>query len=138
MGFGPQDAPGPRIPAGTPGKDYLRNFGGVASVLAAANVPIMKSTVGLGTGGGASVQIGISNGSFGNIEILTGSNPSVNGNVDITFQSAPGAALKITPGPEFGTVTLAPSGNDVVIAWTTDTFLPNHRYKIPYTVGSLT
>lgn len=137
MGFGPQDAPGPRIPFGTPGKNYLKNFGSVGNILAAANVPIMKSTVGLGTGGGAFVQIGATNGSYGHIEIVTGSNPSVNGNVDITFASAPGAALSVTPGEVFGAVTVAPSGNDVVIAWTADTFKPNSRYRIPYTVGAL-
>lgn len=131
-GFNTNDVPGAQVGKGQPDANMLRQYGSIPQTLAANNVPAVLSTSGLGTGGGASVQIGQTNGSQGTIDIITGSNPSVNGNVELQFpNTAPTLFLALLP--EFGTpVVTNPSATTLLIAWTSDTFLPNKRYKIPF------
>lgn len=84
--------------------------------LAALNTPQVKSTSGLGTGGGAGVQTPDSGG-FGDILVYFGPGFSASGNVVIHFPNTP-PTLFLSAGQTFGTITQATVGNDVTISWT--------------------
>ena len=130
-GFSVQDQPGPNIPAGQPGANMLRQYKAIPQTLAANNVPGIGATSGIGTGGGASVQIGQTNGSQGSVEILAGSNPSAGGSVALVFPSTP-PTLFIAASPDsFGTLSQATVSNTVTISWT-GTIGASRRHKINY------
>lgn len=121
-GIGSENAPGFNIPAGTPGANTMRTAFSVPPILAANNIPTVKSTVGLGTGGGASCQVP-SNGGFGTVQVFCGIGALANGNVDLSFPSTP-PDLFISGDEAFGTLTQSTTGNDVVIAWTGEHMIP--------------
>lgn len=83
--------------------------------LAPANTPSVKSTTGLGTGGGASVQTPDSGG-FGEVFIQVGSDPSAGGNIVITFPSTP-PTLFVSGSEGLSTLTQGTVGNDVTLTW---------------------
>lgn len=95
----------------------LRSFGAIPQTLAANNVPAVSATTGLGTGGGAGVQPGQTNGSQGTVNILTGSNPSTGGTVALTFPSTP-PTLFVAGSEAFGTISQGTVGNVVTLTWT--------------------
>lgn len=97
--------------------------------LAAANTPLVKSTAGLGTGGGAGVETPDSGG-FGAIQIQVGSNPSAGGNIVITFPGTP-PTLFISGTDGLGTVTQGTVGNDVTLTWDGTPRL-NSKQRISY------
>ena len=109
----------------------MRQYKEVPPWLAAANTPKVKSTSGLGTGGGAGIDTPDSGG-FGDIDIFLGLSLTANGSVTITFPSTP-PTLFIS-GPEgFGALSQATVGNDVTISWTADVDIPRkRRYRIHY------
>jgi len=84
--------------------------------LAADNTPRIKSTTGLGTGGGAGVSTQDSSG-FGEIDVKFGVNHSANVTVVLNFPSTP-PTLFISGEQCFGTVTQATVSNDVTITCT--------------------
>ena len=98
--------------------------------LAANNTPIVKSTSGLGVGGGASVQTPDSGG-FGDIPVQVGSaSVGAGGNIVITFPSTP-PTLFISCSEGLVSVSQATVGNDVTITWT-GTPRINSRQNIHY------
>jgi hypothetical protein len=115
-GFSVQDQPGPNIPAGTPGANTLRQYGSVPPVLAANNIPKVGTVTGLGTGGGAGAQVP-SNGGYGTIEILAGSNPSTGGSIALVFPTTP-PTLFISGSEGLGTLSQTTVTNTVTITWT--------------------
>lgn len=131
MGFSPETWLGAAVPNGTPGKNVLRQYKTTPQTLAANNVPVVGATTGIGTGGGAAVQIGQTNGSQGYVEILAGSNPSSGGSVALVFPSTP-PTLFIAANPDsFGTISQATVGNTVTISWT-GTLPARARHRISY------
>ena len=70
----------------------MRNAYEPAPWLAASNTPAVKTTTGLGTGGGAGVNTPDSGG-FGDVILQVGSNPSAGGtvgnNVTVTWGGTP-------------------------------------------------
>lgn len=111
-------SPNFNVPSGVPGRNNLRQFGSVAQVLAANNVPILGAVNGLGTGGGASIQIGETQGDFGYIEVMAGSNPSTGGSVIMVFPSTPPTLFLAGSPDAFGTISQVTAGNYVAVSWT--------------------
>jgi hypothetical protein len=115
MGFGPQNQPGPNIPAGNPAANQLRQFGSVPQTLAANNVPAIGTVSGADS---AFVEIGQTNGSQGYIEVNAGASPGAGGSLTLVFPSTP-PTLFIAGNPDqFGTITQATVSNTVTISWT--------------------
>lgn len=85
------------------------------AVLAAANVPSIKSTTGLGTGGGASLSAPFG-GVSGDVLIQVGSNPSAGGTVVLTFPGTP-PTLFVAGSEGLSTVTQGTVANDVTLTW---------------------
>lgn len=123
-------SPNFNVPAGQPGANQLRSFGAIPQTLAANNVPAVSATTGLGTGGGASVQPGQTNGSQGYVEVLAGSNPSTGGTVALTFPNTP-PTLFIAASDGFGTLSQGAVGNVVTLTWTAK-IQASKRHRIAY------
>lgn len=85
-------------------------------VLSPPNTPIVKSTLGLGTGGGASIDTPDSDG-FGAIRVSFGPGYTASGNVVLQFPSPP-PPLFVAGDDLFGTLTQTPAGANLTIAWT--------------------
>jgi hypothetical protein len=86
-------------------------------LLAASNTPAVKSTSGLGTGGGAGMGDVSFSGGWGNVAVYFGPGATASGNVVITFPGTP-PTLFISGAGSFGPLTQATSVNDVTISWT--------------------
>lgn len=130
-GFNTNDVPGAQVGKGQPGANMLRQYGAVPQTLAANNVPVVGTTSGIGTGGGAFVQIGQTNGSQGAIEVLAGTNPAAGGSIALVFPSTP-PTLFIAASPDsFGTLSQATVSNTVTISWT-GKLGASRRHKINY------
>ena len=126
-----QFSPNFNIPSGIPGRNMLRQFGSIPQTLAANNVPVPGTVTGAGTGGGASIQIGQTNGSQGYIEVLAGSNPSAGGSVVMAFPSTPPTLFLAASPDSFGTISQATVGNNVTVSWT-GTLGASKRHRIAY------
>lgn len=98
----------------------MRQYGEVPPWLAALNTPSVKSTSGLGTGGGAGV-FSQDSGGFGEIQVFIGPGFSANGNVVLNFPNTP-PTLFISGDGAFGTLSQATVGNNVTLSWTGATF----------------
>lgn len=107
----------------------MRQYGEVPPVLNTDPAPAVSGLTGLGTGGGAGVSTRDGTG-FGEVMLQVGSNPSVGGNVSITFASTP-PTLFISGSEGLGTLTQATSGNIVTITWTRAP-RANSRERIQY------
>lgn len=108
----------------------MREYGSIPPVLTANVAASIGASSGLGTGGGA----GILDAPFaflGDIEIVTGSNPTANGSLALSFASAP-PALFIAGPDAFGAITQSTAGSVVTIVWTGGSFRPNAKYRIHY------
>jgi hypothetical protein len=130
-GYDPANAPAPTVPVGSPGPASLRQYGTAQQTLATNNVPVPGATSGIGTGGGASIQPGQSNGAQGYIEILAGSNPSAGGSVAMVFPSTPPTLFLAASPDSFGTISQATVSNTVTVSWT-GTLSPSKRHRIAY------
>ena len=104
----------------------MRNAYEPAPWLAASNTPAVKTTTGLGTGGGAGVNTPDSGG-FGDVILQVGSNPSAGGTVVLTFPSTP-PTLFISGSEDLGTVTQATVGNNVTVTWGGTPRLNSNQY----------
>lgn len=108
----------------------MRQYGEVPPTLSTAAAPSVSTTTGLGTGGGASVQTkGLpSDGQgFGDVVVMSGSNPSSSGSVVLTFPQTP-PILFFAADEGFGALTV--TGNDgahtsITVAWSVT--LPKSR-----------
>lgn len=119
-------APGFNLPAGVPGWNRLRQFKSVSQTLAANNVPMIGSTSGCD---GASVQIGETNGSQGEVVI---NKPSASGSVALNFPSTP-PTLFIAGSPDvFGTITQSTTNDVITISWSGGNGNANGRARISY------
>ena len=130
-GFNTNDVPGAQVGKGQPGANMLRQYGAIPQTLAANNVPSIGATSGIGTGGGAAVQIGQTNGSQGYVEILAGSNPSAGGSVGMVFPSTPPTLFIAGSADSFGVLSQATVSNTVTVSWT-GTLPKSKRVKFAY------
>ena len=109
----------------------MRQYGEVPPWLATANTPVVKSTTGLGAGGGASVFTADSGG-FGDINVYAGPGVAASGSVVFTFPNTP-PTLFIAAAELFGAVSQSTTGNDVTISWSAATLIPrSNPYNIHY------
>lgn len=111
----------------------MRNAYEPAPWLAALNTPVVTSTSGLGTGGGAAVQTADSGG-FGDIFVYVGDDFTASGSIALTFPNTP-PSLFISGDESFGPLTQATVGNVVTISWTAASFKSpsgGKRYQIHY------
>lgn len=125
-----QFSPNFNVPSGIPGAAQLRQFGSVPQVLASNNVPAVGNVTGLGPGGGAGVQIGATNGNYGSIDIIAGSNPANGGSVTLVFPGTP-PTLFVAGSDGFGTITQSTSGDLIEIDWSAK-LQAGRRYKINF------
>lgn len=100
--------------------------------LAPLNTPVVSTTSGLGTGGGAGVET-IDSSGFGEVSIQAGKGYSAAGSVALTFPSPP-PTLFISGDEAFGPLTQATVGDVVTISWTAAKFVGGNSkpYKIHY------
>lgn len=110
----------------------MRNAYEPIPILATPNPPGVSATSGLGTGGGAGIFSFIPASGSGFVEVVTGSNPSAAGGVNLRFASAPPTLFFSFP-EAFGAVTITNQGTTTVsLAWLAAALLPNHRYRFAY------
>jgi hypothetical protein len=110
----------------------MRQFGEVPPWLSAAAAPAVVSMTGIGAGGGAGVQTQDGQG-FGEVCIVTGSNPAAGGSVTLNFPQLP-PILFFTGSDVFGVISAA--GNDgahnqIVLSWTAQ-LPPGARCQLHY------
>lgn len=98
----------------------MRNAYEPIPILAPPNPPVVSTTTGLGTGGGAGIAVGDDNG-FGNINVFAGPDYSANGSVSLAFPNAP-PTLFISAEQAFGAITQTTVSKTVTISWTAATF----------------
>lgn len=109
----------------------MRQYGEVPPWVGAGPAPAVISATGLGTGGGASVSTADGSG-FGEVLIMTGSNPSANGNVHLAFGTVP-PSLFLSGDEAFGTLASANNpSSDITFSWSGGTLKPNKRYRMHY------
>lgn len=112
----------------------MRSYGAVPPVLSTAQPPKVSGVTGLGTGGGAGVQskgLPSDGQGFGYVDIMTGSNPSVGGNVALTFPAVP-PTLAFAGDEAFGLLSIAGQGTvNIVLTWTPQ-LPPKRRLRIAY------
>lgn len=108
----------------------MNSRGKVVPVLAAANIPAVSATTGLGTGGGAGVSNSDFTG-FGHINIFAGQGASASGSVALKYASAP-PSHAISGDEQFGTLTQATVGNVLTISWLNAKLSPFCEYRIDF------
>lgn len=98
----------------TPEQTFQRQYSQVPPVLAAANVPAVSATSGNVAAG---VQLDMTNGAKGTVQIFPNANVATSGSVALTFPSTP-PTLFVGADQALGTVTQATANDVVTISWT--------------------